>query len=413
MPDSRFHFLAFVGDHPPLEELIGGEQVRPFEFFEFVARRGWKADIWCLRPAARRTISFGEVRVRTIPAPRGIREIGALPFAAAVILIARVQAHFTRNKVIVYHRPGGVSWKFGFIPMLGDVGSFLIWLCNLIGVDSIASVHDVSPEHEEQSVQRRLLASDPSDPAVAARQIRMTGRANAHLQRWCLPRSTIVFATSSKHRDLLLERIPRLDRSQIHIVHPGVRPSIVPDLSRCDGRSAEWSLGVPGSLWDSDFVLFESFLGYLPQDQRFIVRFGGRGADMVSRRIKLPQNVALEPLPTLRYAQFGQFAALVDVFVLVWSGYSATTSPLRVPMCIQTGVPVVTTPLPDLREAGFQDLLDIVSPEPELIAAAVVRAIESRRAGSSALPVVPTWDDRFETASLALRERMQVRSKPQ
>lgn len=310
---------------------------------------------------------------------------------------------------VLYHRPSGVTWRFRIVPIVDDAGWLMLRVCRLLRIPAIASVHDVSPEHEVQNLSRRIAAGQTDRTSELARSMRRTARANAALQKYALPRSSIVLVTSTQHAEMLQRRILRLQPHRICLVPPGVRPDLVIDIPPRERRPQECVIGIPGSMFDSDVPRVEAALALLPESMEFVVRFGGRGAE-ISTGFSVPPNVRIEPVPQLMYAEFAMYAQEIDVFVLIWGfdPYFATTSPLRIPMCIASGRPVVSTPLPELAPAGFAPLVRLTSPEPIEIANAIAHAAndeaseqQAQRARSTVL-ASSSWDARFDAVVRAL-----------
>jgi hypothetical protein len=399
------HLLAFPADHAPFDEVIGGEQVRPFEMVDFMAREGWTGEVWCLRPARRRRYECGGVRVRTVPGPRGVRAITAFPWALFIVLRAVWRSRRGGHPPVIYLRPGGVTWRFR-VPLIGDAGVSLLWISARLRVSTIASIHDVSPDHEAQSAKRQSDAAALTSGAggVDLKGIRRSGEMNGRLQRYAVARASLVFVTSSIHRATLLSRVPSLHAELVEVVPPGVRPSMVDAVPPWSPPVEEWRIGIPGSLWDTDFASLEEALRLLPDTHRFVVRFGGRGTE-AAQHFDLPAHVRVESVPSLRYSEFPDFASGVDLFVLFWGGYFETASPLRVPMCVASGRPVVSTTLAELNQTGLAEFIELVAPEPRAVARTISRVIEAPfdyvRKGQEARTVclsVASWDERFRRA---------------
>ena len=392
----------FLSDFPPGDEVVGGEQVRPHEFVRYWAASGRTGEVWCVRTRRRRRSNDGRVKIRSLRL-RGVAcEFVMLPFAAFVIL--RAVWHWKRGaqgRPVLVHRPGGVHWIHG-LPILGDIGIALIPLCRLTGVVCIASVHDVSPEHELNALRRRIDQGVIEQNSSAATRLVRTARGNAFLQRLGVTGSHLTLATSMQHTEMLCRRSRRISREKFVLVPPGVRPSMFLTRVAKRDRTATWTLGVPGSLFDSDLATLEATIAALPTSHDFCVHFFGRDAEL-ALRWRVPAHVVVRASPMTRYEHFANIANDVDAWLLVWGSdpYFATTSPLRVPMCIASGKPVISTELREFVPAGLQDLLVVVPPDPGVIANAVERvandpdALKSASANAHLVLENLSWDARF------------------
>ncbi len=353
---SQYHLLMFTSDFPPLKEIVGGEQIRPFELVSYWADRGGTGEVWCVRPALHRRDDWKQMRVRTVPFGRVARELLAFPLAVGVIIRAWWRFRRGGPRPVLYHRPSGLFWLKGVVPLVADVGCFLVPLCNLLGCITIGIAHDVAPDHEFGQARRRVESSWGARISRRdLRRIERAGRSTARFQRVFLGRSRITVVTSDQHKRILLSRIPALRADRVMVLQAAVNPKL---LSVPTPKAVQKvRIGVVGSMFDANPQLLEAALQLLPVDHDFVVVHGGNDAD-AAHEFELPAHVSVLTRPRLRYGEFASLCEEVDVWMLVWGDdpYLLTISPLRVPLCLASGRPVITTPLAELTTAGLDSV---------------------------------------------------------
>lgn len=403
---TPFHLILVIGDFPPREEIIGGEQVRPFELVKYWATMGRSGEVWCLRPAQRRRGQLGAVRVHSVVGKGVLREALILPVLIGALLRAAWRWKQGAARPVLVHRPGGVFyWRS--LPILGDPSLALLWLCRLLGFVIVASVHDVSPEHEEGAANRRAVVGHDFD-SVSERHRRGAGHWNCRMQRTGLRHSDLAIVTSFRHRQMLESRgaVPRHDYC---LIPPGVEPATFQSIGPPMAPATRWRIGIPGSAFDSDLLALERALHLLPRSVKVELVVAGRDADAVGQ-LRFGPNICVRTESTLRYAEFPALARDVDLWVLVWGvdPYLQSTSPLRVPMCIASGRPVISTRLEEFGVAGFSGLLVECEPTPEGLADAIASVISDNRVfarSQRAAKIILrdfTWASRFGVLDRAL-----------
>ena len=344
--------LALVNDVPAPEEVVGGEQIRPYEFVRWLEARGIESTVWCLRATRRRNEIRGTVRIRSLGAfaPGLIREVFLIPVVGLVIVCAALRARTLGHELVLWARvPAGVTWKWG-LPILGDPSFLYFGLARRLGVHVWATNHDISPEHEaDKNAQQRDVGVRNT---AAFRNAVRSGRAQSLIQNFGLPRASVVTAVSDGTRAELVRRY-RLRPETTGIVRAGVDPSAYAGLAPWSPPDGPWRIAYLGGAADADASLLLTTLRAIGANESVSVTLMGRGFDRFDRTL-LPEGLDVAIRSDVRYEDLPSVAADVDVWLvpLGTTGYHAWAWPLKVPMYLASGRPVVITDHPEVTAAG-------------------------------------------------------------
>ena len=412
-------FIAFVNDMLDSDEVIGGEQVRPFEFFRWLDREGIPVTLWCLRPRPRRRFS-GRVFRLTPELPGPLRELAIIPAMAIVFVRAAFRTRRAGQQLVLWTRvPGGVSWKFG-LPVIGDPSFLLFPLARALHVQVWATNHDISPEHEEDKIGQ--LAAIGAGDRATQRRARRSGTVQSWIQRFALKRATIVTAVSNGTRSELLRRY-HLRPATTSIVRAGVDPTAYATVTPWTPPAGSWRVGYVGSAADSDSELLISTLRSLGAagDTGVSIALMGRGFESFDLSL-LPEGLHVEIRPDVRYQELALLAEDVDVWLvpLGTSGYHAWAWPLKIPMYLASGRPVVISRHPEVAAASISPYVFETDPTPSAGLAPGIRAVmadpeAARRRSASARQYALTalaWDNQFGQAlALLTNARTERRTR--
>ncbi len=340
-----------------------------------------------------------------------LREVLVLPAAVAAFVMSVVAARRAGHRPVLWARiPGGVSWARG-VPILGDPSVMLLPLARLLRVPVWASSHDISPDHEEDKLMQNSRAGLRS-PAQT-RQMQRTSRFQAWMQRFGLRRATVVTAVSDGTRTELIRRYS-LDPATTGLIRAGVDPLMYADLPAWKLPTCGWRMGYLGAAADTDMeLLLRTLHSVAETNPGTSVLLFGRGFGEIDRSL-LPASMSLETREAVMYHEMAHVSKSVDIWLvpLGVSGYHGWAWPLKIPMYLASGRPVVITRHPEVVSAGVLPYVFAAEPTPQAGLADGIREVfadpdeASRRAVAAqqfALAEL-TWDEQFADG-LALLDR--------
>jgi glycosyltransferase involved in cell wall biosynthesis len=338
-----------------------------------------------------------------------IRELLVVPLIVVAFMRSVRSARREGKRPVLWSRiPGGVSWKF-FIPVLGDPSFILVPIARLMKVAVWASNHDISPEHESDKINQRHAAGTV-DRASDTRA-RRSGRVQSSIQAFALPKATCVTAVSEGTRLELIERYS-LDPATTGIVRAGVDPSSYAQWEPWQRPTGRWKLGLLGASADSDIdFLLKTLRGLDPAG--FSVTLLGRGFGEMDRSLLPPLPIELRS--DVKYADLAAVASSVDVWLVPLGvhGYHRWAWPLKIPMYLASGRPVVMTDHPELASAGVapyvysvaRDSADGLASGVAAVVADVNASDKAKRAREFALTSL-SWDEQFSGGFALLRDAL-------
>jgi glycosyltransferase involved in cell wall biosynthesis len=380
--------VAFVSDFPPEDEIEGGEAIRPYELFRWAGSTGIAGRVWCIRPPRRRHTEMGTVSIRSIPFARfgAVRE-AVLPVLLRVLLFveSRVAARTGRQLVFYQRVPGGVTFKWDRLPVPTEPGCKLFGLTHRLGGLVWASMHDLSPDHE-QSIARRN-----NYPADRARLVRRAGVVNERSQARALPRADLVTVVSAGMRDEVLRRY-ELPDDRVDILWAGIRDDFaVPPPRAGNGRLR---VGYIGAASDADLAALVDATSALADRVELVI--AGRRSPGQWQQLECLDHVRL--IENAGYADFAAIAKDIDIWVIPFGTdpYFQLAWPLKLPMYLATGRPVVVTRTNEVMRSTYRDHLIITDPDPADLKSGIAQAVENSTTIRSSH--VSVWSTSFAIA---------------
>jgi glycosyltransferase involved in cell wall biosynthesis len=377
--------LAFVTHYPPLEEIVGGTQVRPYELFHAMAAMGHPVRVCEIRASEPSTVRAENLAVTTLrfPANGLVRETLLLP---AMFRVLRREARRARREgkaLWLYQQvPSGVFLKGGLLPVFNNPAFFLFPAARKLGLPIWAAVHDLSPDHQMDSLlqEQRFARLNPALPAPREAIYRRMGRYSEREQRFGVRRASFITVVSEQMRRALIERY-RIPEERIAVFRSGINPALVTDLPPwsppADGC---WRIGFLGSATDVNLTSLLDALAMLPAriaPARVRLVLSGRGTEKAAAQRLAAAGVEITEVPGIRYKDFARFAALVDLWVnpLGEERYFHMTWPLKVPMNLASGRPLVTTETPEVTSSGVKPFVFPAGTSAESLAEAIAAVI--------------------------------------
>lgn len=398
MNNTRWLIVTFRSKFLELEEIVGGDQIRPYELFSNFAAAGHRVHLWEIHhPEGReRTFYDGKLVVRQIRYRPGLS--GQLLQLAEMRNTLRKELAWAKEngyqRICYYQQiPVGVVFRGGLIPMLTHPGILLVGLANRLGMATWGAVHDISPEHE-QFMQRR--AKGRSVP----RYVALKGRLHAWLQQVFLPKVSFVTTVSSPIRELLIER-HRLDRKRISVFLSGYNKTLIAEVESWEPRVADtnWTIGYLGSPHDVSLdLLIESIATLGRENVKLLLSGKGMNQMVASIRARWPN---IEVIDEVQYSSFSRIANRVDLWVHLFDDQYCIDFAwqLKVPMCLASGRPVVRTAGRAVDQSGMKEYFFLTGTTPEEVARVIAyvldhpdEAYERAQAGRSFVLENLSWE---------------------
>lgn len=345
-------FLTFVRDLPRRETIIGGERVRPVELVDVLAEHGVDGEVWCVSATEPRSV--GSVRIRQLPLPAWApaREALAVP-VTLLILLVRVAQY---RRVVLFQRVAGGLALRGRLPFISEPGWLFMGLARALGAKTWASMHDLSPEHEVQGLER-ALRSGIDLPTAEQQRIRRQAAINDRVQRFALRRATVTTVVSESLRREIRTRYG-VDDATVHVVRAGINPSMFTGLTPWTPPAGRrWTVAYVGSRYDLQLGTLLEAVGTMQDGVELLL--AGHGMDEVGATQSVPCRVT-----DARYADFTELANEVDIWAvpladdlyLQWSWH------LKLPMNLATGRPVILTEIDELQHSGLAHHFFVAEP---------------------------------------------------
>lgn len=372
---SRWRFVAFFPRFPPLETVVGGDQIRPFELFTEVAGSlGQRVRIYTPHESGRGTVirSSGLLEHRSLgPRARGASGTARMLRRMRRALRFEVEsARRTAERPCFYQQvPSGTVMKAGVLPLPTKPSVALLPIARELGATTWAAMHDISPEHG--STARRRTGRSLAETWVPERLGMMQ-------QRLLLPVADFVTTVSGPMRDLISARCS-LDPSRVAVFHSAINPRILEGMTRWtpprDG--ARWTVGYVGSMHDVSLNLILATLAEVPEAIRPRLRIYGVGAGEAARELS-SRGVELEVGGESRYADLGRVASDVDLWLLPYDDayYETITWELKAPMYLATGRPVIRTGGEALERSGLAEHFFVTGNTPTDVARTVSEVVQ-------------------------------------
>lgn len=380
--DAREPYLiAFVADFPEIGEIQGGEAVRPFELFRWAGDAGIEGSVWCMRPTRPRHRDLGSVRIRTIPLP-GHGPLRRLLLGRAIRRTLRAEAaraHRANRRPVLYQRvPGGVVLKWGVLPVRSEPAWKQFRLARRLGVATWASIQDISPDQERSIVRRKQLRG------VAAARVQLAGTLNTRAQRRALRSADLVTVVSEGMRKVVEHRYPA--RGEVRILWAGVHGPTFESLTMGSPpvHGSTLRVGYLGASSDADVSMLVAAIASLAAGEKVELVIAGARAGGSWQGDAARRGVDVRFLGQARYADFAAVTAEVDAWVVPHGRepYFELAWPLKLPMYMASGLPVVITRTAEVERSPLRDLLYVVEPSAEGVAGGLRTILEDREAAA-------------------------------
>jgi glycosyltransferase involved in cell wall biosynthesis len=376
--------LSFVPQYPPLEEILGGAQIRPYELFHAIAAMGGKVRVRELRAASRPpTAERLELEPLVLPRNGLLRESLLYSRMRRAFLDEFRRARANGRRLCLYQQvPGGIMLKGGLLPVHLNPGFFLFPLARRLGVPTWAAMHDLAPDHEFSDLRHRerIAARDPAYPAPRRRHALRVAWLAEKEQRFALRHADFITVVSERMRQELTARYG-LPADRIAVFRAGINPALVEGLPPwTPPADGVWRIGTLGSAADADIPSLLEAMRRLPAlagGVRARLLLAGGSAAWIRNAYAGDGTVEIEALPGIRYGDFARFASQVDLWVnpLGDEPYFHLTWPLKIPMNVATGRPVIITDTPEADHSGLRDFLWLAGGSGESLAGAMARII--------------------------------------
>lgn len=393
-----WYFLNFVYDFPPLEEIVGGEQVRPYEILTNMARLGHQVTVYTIRQRPARVLEGGHLQVRPLSLPANrYWHTATLALRVLATLRAELHAGLPQGPMCLYQMvPGMINWLHRLpIPVPSVPVLAMFALARRMGATTWGMLHDPAPDQEAHALH--LPLPDGVSRKRWRFRLRLGGTLRSLDQRAVVQLATLVTPAGYCFEDLLRQRYGAT-RATLTPCPPACNPALAAGLDvpvSPRGRPLRW--GYVGSLYDASLPLLVEAVRRL--------NGGGLAAEAVVglNRLSEAQRAALRryhdgPVPVrvcegVRYAGLASFARQVDAWVIP---YAVSTAPyddirpeLKLPLYLSTGRPVVRTATRELEHTPhLRRFVHVAGPSPDDLAQAMAE-------------VASNWDGAVEQAQRA------------
>lgn len=373
---NPWRILAFLPAFPSLEEIVGGDQIRPYELFRSLAAMGVEVEVWVPseEPYGASLEKHEGVSMRGLGnAPR--------PWPRSPVLLRRMAstlrseagraAREGRRLAFYQQVPSGVIFKGGLVPVPAKPSVAMLPLAGRLGVPTWAAVHDICPEHGATRLQRQREMS-------ASRQLRWSERIGTWQQGHLLPRASFVSVVSQPMADLLARR-HEVAPARMGIFPSGIDLRVLSGLDEDHQPPSEtdpWTIGYVGSAADLSLSLLLESLSRIDPTRVRLKAAGIGVAEALGRKHALPFEVRTED--HVRFADFGRFARDVDLWVLAYDDpyYLAITWELKAPLYLASGRPVIRSAGRSLDASGLSEHFLATGSDPASVAHAIQQVVD-------------------------------------
>ena len=395
---DKWIFFAFRPSFDPIEDIVGGSQVRPFELFRVYAEAGHTVVIWetdgSEGPEERRYFND-----RLIVKKLKYSGAFSLPFQLLemrkCLRVAVRQAKEDGFTKLCYYNqiPVSVVFRLGLVPVISQPGILLFDYALSLGLVTWGNVHDISPDHE-------LSARERVSSQIQIRNVNLKAYFHELIQRVFLKKSTFVSAGSVGMREALLERYP-LSADQVYSMQAGYNQELLSTLAEWEPpeSGSPWTIGYLGSFMDASLeILVEAFSRLEGKELRLLL--AGRGMNQaVSTYGSSLDNI--EVIEDARYSNFAEIASEVDIWAvpLLDTFVVDFCWQLKMPMYLASGRPIVRTNGKALADSGLSEFVFATKATPENFAVAIEEilsepetALQRARQGRAEIQASATWE---------------------
>ncbi|MEX0822527.1 MAG: glycosyltransferase, partial [Rhodothermales bacterium] len=147
--DVDWVFLSFVHRYAHFDEIVGGEQVRPYELFNALADMGHDVHVYERHNHDGNARRYGRLRVRPLPLPsdRLVRRILFWPVLYAVFFLELLRARRSGARLCLYQT---LPWGARDVRRLELFPAYVLFrLAGRVGATTWGALHDLPLDHLE------------------------------------------------------------------------------------------------------------------------------------------------------------------------------------------------------------------------------------------------------------------------
>jgi len=373
------------------DEILGGEEIRPYELITSLANLG--EEVWVLlqedpssRPPLSPQIHFFPLRWHP---PKPLHDLILPPLLLSKLLSLRYRR--SSETILFYSKaPTALGWLKVGIPYHENPGYWLFPCLNALGFSTIAMIHDLEPEHSQRAKARGRMTPHPHP------------RWKAFEQGWAVRCARFAWTVSPELKEAISSRW-HFPSSRCFVLYPGVNPELVRSLTP-PKPSGVFTLGYVGSLWDADLgILLKAFYRLKEKDFPIRLKLGGVGIEKLSKEIPARFREDVEFCSRILYAQFPLFATDVDLWVIPYgrAPYLDMAIQLKIPILLSSFRPVLVERTRALERSPFSSWIIFYHGREEELARTIEEVLNSyprfldhaERARETLLRTA-TWSDR-------------------
>lgn len=352
----RFCHILYQPRFCSLEEIVGGEEVRPFELRESLLNLGEEV---YLITGERSTLPGklpGNLKVLPLPIPPKPLHDLLLPLR----LLKRIREILKKEKdragtfYLFYSKaPTALGFLKVGIPFHENPGYFLFPLSRYLPFLPVAVIHDLEPDHSLRIGRLGKITPRPH-PYWKARE-----------QKFALRHALLAITVSEGLREKLKERY-QFPEERCFPFLAGVRPELVRGLQPPREERSVRTLGYLGSARDTDLPgLLRTFFTLVEEGEAIRLKVGGVETDRLIPLVPERFRTLVEISPRVLYHQFPHFAEAVDLWVIPYPSdpYFEEAIQLKIPLTLASLRPVLVQETRALKSSEFAPWLTFFSPD--------------------------------------------------
>ncbi len=362
---NRTAFVTITSDFPPIEAIRGGAQIRPYELFTNLAKMG--CPIYLIltgHPPGTDSQWAGVITVR--PHRFRSRLVNKLAFwpTVALTLFRTIRQIRQRRFTPCWYQtvPWCAGTKLGFLPYVAP-GFVLFLFARLFNIHTWAAIHDIHPDHELS----RARAVQGYQKKTAFRTLSRKWQSFWTGIGQLVQTKSASFITVPSYG--LRNRINRwgVVERRVAVFPAGINISLVRSVPAWQAPTDRpWRLAYLGSPYDANLTILVKAYRELDLNGEGRLHIGHSFLD-------LPKDFDEENgiyYHEVKYADFGSFAQLVDLWVIPYDDdpYLEIAWQLKIPMNLASGRPVIISSTAELGYWPSQQFLYSTGRDPVRIA---------------------------------------------
>jgi glycosyltransferase involved in cell wall biosynthesis len=374
-----------------LEEIQGGEEIRPYELITSLANLG--EEVWVFLgedpssyPPLSPQIHFLPLRWHP---PKPLHNLILPPLLLSKLLSLRYRR--SSETILFYSKaPTALGWLKVGIPYHENPGYWLFSWLNALGFSTVAMIHDLEPEHSQRAKSQGRITPHPHP------------RWKAFEQGWAIRHARFAWTVSPELKEAISSRW-HFPSSRCFVFYPGVNPELVRSLTP-PKPSGVFTLGYVGSFWDADLgILLQAFYRLKEKGLPLRLRLGGVGVGNLREELPASFRNDIELAPLIRYAHFTQWVQGIDLWVNPFGStpYFEMAIPLKIPLYLCSFRPAIIEKTQALANSPYAPWLIFYSGKEEELARTIEEVLHSyprfldhaERARETLLRTA-TWSDR-------------------